>query len=228
MQSDHTQNPVNPLPPVVVALFLVMAAVELLFQMGARGLMGGPGAIGWRLEAMQRYAFSGDIVDWMLATGRFPPEHLMRFVTYPFLHGTFTHAMFACVMLLALGKMVAEAMGNLATLILFVGSGIGGALVYALVLNDAAPLIGAFPAIYGLIGGFTYLLWVRLGQMGAQQVRAFSLIGFLLGLQLVFGLLFGSGTEWVADVGGFVVGFALSLVLVPGGWARILAALRRD
>ncbi|KMK66278.1 rhomboid family intramembrane serine protease [Puniceibacterium sp. IMCC21224] len=228
MQSDHNASPVNPLPPVVVALFLMMAGVELAFSLGARGIVGGPGAIGWRLEAIQTYAFSGDILDWMLATGQYPVRHLMRFVTYPFVHGSFSHAMFACVMLLALGKMVGEALGQMATLAIFVVSGIGGALAYGLALNDPVPLLGAFPSIYGLIGAFTYLLWLRLGQMGAQQIRAFSLIGILLGIQLVFGLFFGSGNDWLADVAGFAVGFASSVALVPGGLARLLDRVRRD
>ncbi len=228
MSTPHNESPVNPLPPVVVALFLVMAGVELAFVLGSRGLIGGPGAVGWRIEAIERYAFSGQILDWMLATGQYPPEHLMRFVTYPFIHASFTHAMVGAVMLLALGKMVGEVFGAIATLAIFVLSSIGGALAYGLILDTPVPLIGAFPPVYGLIGAFTYLLWVKLGEMGAQQIRAFSLIGLLLGLQLIFGLLFGSTNDWVADLGGFVVGLSLSLFLVPGGWTKILSLVRRD
>ncbi|WP_146586399.1 rhomboid family intramembrane serine protease [Puniceibacterium confluentis] len=228
MKSPHNESPVNPLPPVVVALFLLMVGVEVTFSLGARGIIGGPGAVGWRLEAIERYAFSGQILNWMLATGQYPVEHLMRLVTYPFIHGSFTHALVGAVMLLALGKMVGEVFGALATLAIFVLSSVGGALAYGLIVETPVPLIGAFPAVYGLIGAFTYLLWVRLGEMGAQQLRAFSLIGMLLGLQLLFGLLFGSSNDWVADLGGFCVGLGLSLFLVPGGWRKILSLVRRD
>jgi len=220
-------GPVNPLPPVIVALFVILIGIEAAFTLGARGFVGGPGAIGWRLAALQEYSFSGEVLDWMLRNGRYPPEQLMRFVTYPFVHASFTHALFAGVMLLALGKMVAEAMGSVATIVIFVLSGVGGALVYGFALDDPNPLIGAFPPIYGLIGGFTYLLWLRLGQVGAEQLRAFSLIGILLAIQLIFGLFFGGGKDWVADLAGFACGFALSVVLVPGGWARLLRRLRQ-
>ena len=71
-------------------------------------------------------------------------------------------------------------------------------------------------------------MWLRLGQMGERQVRAFTLIGFLLAIQLVFGLMYGAGSGWVADVSGFVVGFALSFVLVPGGFRKILERLRQS
>lgn len=228
MTHPHNEAPLNPLPPLVMALFLFILGIEAAFTLGARGILGGSEAVGWRLAALQRYAFSSEVLSWMWATGRWPLEHLIRFVTYPFVHATFTHALFAGAMLLALGKMVAEAMGSAATLIVFVVSSVVGACAYALILSDPQPLFGAFPPVYGLIGAFTYLLWVRLGQMGEGQVRAFSLIGFLLGIQLLFGLLFGGQNDWVADLAGFAAGFALSGVLVPGGWARLLARLRRD
>jgi membrane associated rhomboid family serine protease len=48
-----------------------------------------------------------------------------------------------------------------------------------------------------------------------------------LAIQLVFGLLFGSSAEWVADLAGFAIGFALSTVLVPGGWSKLVKRLRQ-
>lgn len=228
MEEPINQSPINPLPPVVVALFLVIIVIEAAFALGARGLAGGPEAIGWRVTAIQKYAYFGDYFDWMLANNIWPPEHLMRFVTYLFIHGNFTHAAFAGVMLVALGKMVGEVFSAVATLAVFLCSGILGAVIYSLILENPAPLYGAFPGVYGLIGAFTFLLWTRLGQMGANQARAFSMIGFLIGIQLLFGLLFGGRQDWIADVAGFATGFVMSFVLVPGGWKRILAHIRRD
>jgi rhomboid protease GluP len=132
------------------------------------------------------------------------------------------------VMLLALGKMVGEVFSALSTLLVFVVSGIGGALAYALILDDPVPLGGGVPGVYGLIGAFTFLLWLKLGQLGEQQSRAFSLIGFLMGLQLVFGLLFGLQNDWLADVFGFIVGFSMSFVVSPGGWTALRAKMRRE
>ncbi|MBM2319797.1 MULTISPECIES: rhomboid family intramembrane serine protease [Marivita] len=227
MTHPHNEPPLNPLPPVVIALFLVIVGLEVAFNLGARGLVGGPQAVGWRLGTLERFAFSAEIFDWMRESGRWPIEHVMRFVSYPFVHASFTHALFAGVMLLALGKMVGEAMGSFAVLLIFFVSAAGGALVYALTVGGSTPLIGAFPAVYGLIGGFTYLLWLRLGQLGEKQVRAFTLIGFLLAIQLIFGLLFGANAEWVADLAGFAIGFVMSTILVPGGWARLVDRLRQ-
>lgn len=228
MQTPDHLRPVNPIPPVVIAVVGAIALIELAFQAGALGLVGGPQAIGWRLEALRDYAFSGEIVRWMWETGRFPADHLMRFLSYPFVNASFTQALIACVFLLALGKLVAEAFGSWAFLAIFVVSGVGGALVYALVIPGPAYLTGAFPPAYGLIGAFTWLLWTKLAQVGANQSRAFTLIAVLMGLQLVFGLIAGGNSEWVADLAGFATGFGLSFFLAPGGWAKILSRLRQD
>ncbi len=108
------QSPVNPLPASVVALAVVIFGVEVMFSMAQQGFLGGPGGIGWRTEALKNYAFFGEAVDWMVQNRRFPPELLARFVTYPLLHVNFTHALFVCVFILAIGKMVGEAFGQVA------------------------------------------------------------------------------------------------------------------
>lgn len=221
MTDQHDPSPVNPLPPVVVALFLALVLVEAVFMLGARGIIGGPGAIGWRASAMQDYGFSPALFRWMLESGQFPLDHLKRFVTYPFVHGTFTHALFAGVILLAMGKFVGEVFRQWAVLVVFFGSAIGAAVIYGLVPAERPLLIGAFPGVYGLIGGFTYLMWLRLGELGANQLRAFSLIGVLMAIQLLFAVLFGGDGTWIADVAGFAFGFLISFVVSPGGWLKI-------
>ena len=163
----------------------------------------------------------------MAETGRWSFDHLLRCVSYLFLHGSFIHAGFAAVMVLALGNMVGEVFSALATLIVFVVPGIVGAIAYALIWPSSVTLIGGYPGVYGLIGAFSFLLWVRLRYVGANQMRAFSLIGGLMFIQLVFGLLFGGTGDWIADVVGFATGFGLSFFLVPGGWARIREMIRR-
>ncbi|MFV2038106.1 MAG: rhomboid family intramembrane serine protease, partial [Paracoccaceae bacterium] len=101
-----------------------------------------------------------------------------------------------------------------------------GALAYGLLLNDPAPLVGGYPAVYGLIGSYTFMLWVSLAGTGNTQLRAFTLIGFLMGIQLLFGLVFGSNKDWLADIFGFATGFFVSFLMVPGVWGRIRDRLR--
>lgn len=225
MPHPDDSSPFNPLPPVVIALTLAVVLPELAFFLGSKGLIGGPQAVGWRQAAIQDYGYSGEIMRWMIANRSFPPEQLVRLVTYPFLHGSFSGMLFAAALLLAMGKFVGEVFRPAATLAAFMIPAICGALVYGAVSLDNPWLYGAFPGIYGLIGAFTYLLWLKLGQQGGSQASAFMLIGFLMGVQLLFSLLFGGTLRWVADLTGFLTGFAASFVLRPGGWAKLRARL---
>lgn len=228
MHDPDFQPPVNPLPPAVTVLFLLIAGIEAIFALAEAGMIGGREGIGWRLAYVREYGFSGDIFDWMVANGVWPFEQMIRFVTYPFLNLGFTQGLFAAVLLLAMGKMVAETLGQVAFVVIFFVSGIGGALVYALLLNDPQWLVGAYPNVYGLIGGYSYVMWRRLGQEGAPQARAFSLIAILMGIQLLWGVFFDIGTTWVAELVGFFVGFALCFVVAPGAWAHLVGRIRRE
>ncbi|MEL6617987.1 MAG: rhomboid family intramembrane serine protease [Pseudomonadota bacterium] len=226
MSKSHDPSPVNPLPPAVWLLFVLLAAPEAVFTLGEAGIIGGPEAVGWRLNAINGYGFSGQAFDYMLENGVLLSEHLLRFLTYPFLHGSATSFLFAAVILLAMGKMVGEVLGGMAVILIFVLSAVIGALVFAL-LTDQAWLIGGYPGVFGLIGTFTFLYWQRMAATGGPQLQAFSLIGVLMGIQLLFGMFFAVGFSWVAELTGFVTGFGLTAFVVPGGMARVLAVVRR-
>ena len=226
MYQDHNAPPLNPLPPVVWVLFIAIMGIEAAFSLGASGAVGGPEAVGWRLAAVREYGFNGSAFDWMIANGEMRGEYMLRFVTYPFVHGGFTSAIFSGVILLALGKLVGEVMGQLAVVVVFVFCGAFGAVVFGLV-TDQTWLLGAMPSVYGLIGAYSFLLWQKAVVEGSQQWRAFQLIGFLMGIQLVFGILFTTGLGWIADLSGFAFGFALSLIVVPGGMARLRGMIQR-
>ncbi|SFB18150.1 Membrane associated serine protease, rhomboid family [Poseidonocella pacifica] len=224
---DNDASPVNPLPPVVWALFLLIFGVEIILSLASRGLIGGAGGVGWRLEALSSYGFSNEWMSFAVERGALGLDTLKRFVTYSFVHGAFTQTLFVGVFLLALGKFVGEVFHPVALLALFILSGIGGALVFWVFGPEQGWLIGGFPSVYGLIGGFTYLMWLRLGALGQTQLMAFRLVGVLLAIQLLFGLLFGGGSDWIADLGGFATGFLFSILLAPGGLSRLLAKMRQ-
>ena len=226
MSNDHNAPPFNPLPPVVLALAIVIGGVELVLQLADRGLIGGAQGVGLRIDLLNRFAFSPPMFDRMVETGDVSAPALLRLVSYAFVHLGFAHVLFVLVFLLALGKMVGEVFHPAALLAIFFGSAIVGALAYGLILDDPAALVGGYPAVYGLIGAYTFLLRIGLTRTGGDPNRAFTLIGFLLGIQLLFGALFGGSNDWVAEVAGFVTGFALSHVVCPGGWRRLRDRMR--
>jgi membrane associated rhomboid family serine protease len=228
MDQDLNAPPLNPLPWIVWALALPMIAMELVLTLAEHGVVGGPQGIGWRLQAVERFGLFPELLKYQWETGGQPLAELYRLVSYVLVHGSFTNALFAIVMFLALGKMVGEVFRWWGVLVIFAGSAaIGGAAYGLLVPGIRMQLIGAFPAVYGLIGAFTFLIWTNLARVGASKYRAFSLIGMLLAVQLVFGVLFGGSWDWVAEVTGFVVGFLLSFVVSPGGFRRVVNQIRQ-
>lgn len=227
MSSSNASSPINPLPWVVWALFLPIAALELIFNLAQSGLFGNFGGA-WRLLVISQIGFVPEVLERVVLRGDWSLDMLARFVAYPFAHLGLSHAAFAGVLLLALGKFVGEVFRGTSVLIVFFGAAIFGAFIYGALSARAVPLVGAYPPVYGLIGAYTYLLWLRLEALGQNQIAAFSLIAFLMAIQLVFALLFGGDPTWIADVSGFVFGLAISPLVAPGGWSAFVRRMRGD
>ncbi|MDF3608498.1 rhomboid family intramembrane serine protease [Paracoccus sp. DMF-8] len=234
MRPGYDQSPLNPVPAVVWILALPVIATEAAFALAQFGFLGGGQGAGlaMRMIGVERTAFVPEMVLRMWNLFTFEPSQAYRILTYSFVHPSFLNAVFVVVFLLALGNLVASQFRPWAVLALFFGSAIGGALTYTVVRAlfpqwQFPPLMGGYPAVYGFVGAFTFLLWVRLGQENANRMRAFTLIGMLLAFQLVFAILFQDGRPvWIAELAGFAWGFILSFVLIPGGFARVRSQLR--
>ncbi|MDO6588717.1 MULTISPECIES: rhomboid family intramembrane serine protease [Rhodobacterales] len=221
------ESPINAIPPIIIALALAIIGVEAVLQLADAGIVGGQRGVGWRLDAIQTYGFSSAVLDRVMINNDYSASLLARFVTYPFINTGLTQVAFCAALTLALGKFTAEFYGGAKILLLYGVTAIVGAVAFGLIAPNNYRLIGGFPPVYGLIGAYTYALWLNLKAMGENQLKAFRLIAVLLGLQLVFGLIFDTGYGWVAELTAFVVGFALSLLLAPGGWAAFLRRMRQ-
>jgi len=212
-------SPFQRLPPLAVGLASLILAIEAAFQLGARGLLGGPGAVGWRIEAMTLFGLSSPLLRQAAEIRTLDAGALLRLGTYPFIHLGATHAVFGAVLTLALGKAVSERFSAGAMTGILVAGAFGGALSYVLFFDGRTLLVGIYPAVYGMIGAYTWSLWME--REGRGRIMAFRLIGVLLVLQLIVRLTIGGGPEWIADLGGFAAGFAASFVLAPDGGARL-------
>lgn len=216
----------NPLPWVVWLLALPIIAVEVLIALGQSGLVGGAAAIGWRLDAVNLFGYAPDFQRALLAQGAWVDPGWLRLVTHPVAHLSFTDALFAVVILLAIGNMIGRLFSAPAMVALFFGSAVGAAVIYTL-MGFRAPLIGADGAVYGLIGAYTWTRWVQFPAGHPERFRAFTLAGFLIGLRVFFWLVFGGSMAWIAAVIAVPVGFGLAILVAPGGLARLVARLRQ-
>lgn len=218
--------PFNAIAPVVLMLALPMVAVEIWLSLAEAGLVAGANGLTLRMQAVQDWGFSPVVWDQVVALGDRSAAMLRRFVTYGFVHGSFTHALFGIAMLLALGKFVGDIFAGWAVAAVFLAGLLAGAALFGLLLDGPRPLYGAYPGVYALIGAFTWIIFARLGERGENRLRAFRMIGFLLALQLGFGLAFGTDWAWLAELAGFAAGFVLSVVVSPGGFAALRDRLR--
>jgi len=232
-EDDHRlESPINALPPMVIVLTLLILGIEAVLQLANYGYIGGPRGVGWRLAAIEGYGFSPAVLDRMLVAGDYSFDLLKRFFTYPFINVDLTQVAFCAALTLALGKFTGEYYGGTKVLFLYLLTGMFGALAYGLLVDGRYPLLGGFTPVYGLIGAYTYALWLRLGAAGKNQLMAFRLIGFLLLIQLIFGIVSGFLYEvpppptWISELTGFATGFALSVLFAPGGWSSFLDRMR--
>jgi rhomboid protease GluP len=209
----------HPLPPLIVVLALALLAVESVFQLARLGFVGGPEAIGWRMEAVTRWGFSAPLFEQMVARREFPLAGLARFLSYGAVHASALHAAFAVVLLLALGKAVSARLSAGACAAVLLAGAVAGALTYWAVMDGRHLLVGAYPAIYGLLGAFSWSLWMR--AEGTGRWLAFRLVAVLIALQVGFRLIEDTGDLWVAEAGAFSAGFALAFLVAPGGRGRL-------
>ena len=223
---QRPESPINALPPVVILLTLLIVGIEAVLQLANAGLIGGPRGVGWRIAAIEEFGYSAAVLDRVWVAGDYSFDMLKRFVTYPFLNVQLTQVAFCAGLTLALGKFPAETYGQWRMLAIYILTAIAGAIVFGLFVDGRFPLLGGFTPVYGLIGAYTYALWLSLGEAGENRIMAFRLIGFLLLIQLIFGLIFGSNSQWIAELAGFFAGFALATVLAPGGWGALVSRLR--
>jgi membrane associated rhomboid family serine protease len=149
-------------------------------------------------------------------------ERAVPFVTYIFLHGSFTHVAINSVWLLAFGPIVARRFGSPMFLLFFFICGLAGAAAH-LVCNwgSTAPVIGASAAVSGLMAaGFRMLPAVsqharrELAPLFAPRVLVWTALW--VAVNVIAGLTgLGTGGDvqliaWQAHLGGYAAGLVLA------------------
>jgi membrane associated rhomboid family serine protease len=187
--SDTPPPAVNPLPPAVIVLFLAVVIGEAYIAGAEAQLWGQFDA---RVGLIRQFAFFPEGFERALAAGIWQPELFWRMLTYPFVHAAIMQSILASVLILALGKFVGEILGNTAVFAIFGISSVCAALGYAQFTSSTYPLFGGYPPAYGLIGGFSFVLFSRAEGLLSHQLRAFRMLGLLMAINISFSL-FSSG-----------------------------------
>ena len=154
-----------------------------------------------------------------------------RFVTYMFLHGSGFHLLFNMLWLWWMGRPVETSLGPRTFIVLYFGSGIGGALlnVGLAPLLGANLVIGASGAVFGVMVAFAVMFPrtpIMLFLLPPIEAR------FVVAGLIVFDLLFigaGDNIARVVHLGGAGVGYLLIKAHYGGsdlsGWVRRVESL---
>ncbi len=202
-----------PPPPVVWAMAIIFAVLELVSQLGSFGLH-------FRIMMVERFAFFDFWLDELTAGRPVPFEFWTSFFTYGFLHGGALHLLMNGAIFLGVGGLLANLLGTGRFLALFFFSSATGALIWGLVYSGgpAAHLVGASGALFGFIGALKRWEWRWMRLTGSPRQRFWGTIFALalLNLLLVIGAPGGAEVAWEAHLGGFLGGWLIAPLLAPG------------
>ncbi len=195
--------------PALWALVGLMAVIELALTGGERGWFGSPE---WRGLAFVYGAFWQPLVD---GTARpvYPGQGTAMFLTHAFLHGGIFHLAMNGIILLSLGKFIAEQVGAAALLVLFAISAAAGGLLFGQINTTPIPMIGASGAAFGFMGLWQYWEYAVRRANGLPVQPVLATIGALAVVNVVLMVALSGGLAWEAHLGGFVAGWLLGPVM---------------
>lgn len=202
----------------IIALVVVCVGIEVLLQLGDRGLFGLPR---FRSLAYEYGGFwSGLLADWR---PNYPLQPWAMFVTYGFLHAGLMHLALNMLTLVSLGLPVAARVGGGKLLILYALALLGGGLGFALLSDSYRPMVGASGALFGLAGAI--LAWDYVDRFTLQErlwpvARAILLLA-ALNVALYYAM--DRLLAWEAHLGGFVMGWIGALLIDPRGRTDLMS-----
>jgi membrane associated rhomboid family serine protease len=212
MMLDTRELGRHPVHPALWAAVGLMALVEVMFWAAGRGAL--PPELS-RLPVYAGFAFHDTLFEWARAEGVLPAQLLWSFLSYAFLHGGWLHLGVNAAALLGLGHAVSRLAGIGAFTAIFVGSAVAGALVFALITDTPAPLVGASGSVFGLLATITAWQEQALRAHGLPRRAIWQRIGGLALLNVVMYFGLGGLLAWEAHLGGFIAGWLLAYRFPP-------------
>jgi membrane associated rhomboid family serine protease len=196
--------------PVVAIIILLTCGVELILWAADHGLIGSP-----RLRGLvyQNGAFWTGLLDnWR---PNYPAQPWTMFLTYQVLHASITHLLGNMLVLYLVARILVARVGQGWFVFLYVISGIGGGIGFALLSDSAQPMVGASGALFGLVGAWKWQDWFF---HSARGVSRRTLILDVLGLIVLNALMWAAQDgqlAWEAHLGGFLTGWLAATLIVP-------------
>ncbi len=135
-----------------------------------------------------------------------------RLLTATFLHGDIMHILFNMYGIYIFGPQLERIAGPFKFLVIYILSGLGGSLLSYLVnINTRGLSIGASGSLFGLVGAMIVIALKFREQIGRGYLSQLILI---VGYNLVYGFMPGSGIDNFGHIGGLITGLVSTAVLV--------------
>jgi len=158
-----------------------------------------------------------------LPTDILNPSNIWKIFTYMFIHGNFAHLFGNMLFLWIFGNNVEDALGKIKFLIFYIISGIGAAVLQALIGltigNPEIAMIGASGAISGILAAYVKLYpEARIITIIPPFIffpfilPAYFFVGYWFFVQVLFAIATPvnvGGVAWYAHIGGFITGWIL-------------------
>lgn len=148
-------------------------------------------------------------------TPNYPSQPYMMFLSYGFLHASWSHLLVNMITLYSMGRAVLDRVGLWGFTLLYVASILGGAAGFGLLANTLNPMVGASGALFGLIGGL--LAWSYVDRFTFREalwpVARAALI--LIALNVVLWWVMDGHVAWQTHLGGFICGWVAALMIDP-------------
>lgn len=138
-----------------------------------------------------------------------------RLLSSVFLHGSLLHLAFNMYVLFVLGPPLERLLGHARFLILFLISGLGGAVASFAFSSVNTVSVGASGAIFGLMGALVVA--------GRHLKTDITQVLVLIGINVAIGFI-APGIDWRAHLGGLLTGAAIAFVFskAPAGRQQTL------
>lgn len=141
------------------------------------------------------------------------PGSAYTIFTSMFLHGGFGHIVFNVFVLVLIGNLLEERIGTVKFLAIYIISGLGGNLLYALINSDnPVGVIGASGAISGILGAIVILYPNQpfmLIFLPFRNIPAWLMVLIFLAMQLLIALS-QTNIAWEAHIGGLATGILIT------------------
>ncbi|MEX0929490.1 MAG: rhomboid family intramembrane serine protease [Balneolales bacterium] len=181
--------------PIAIRTIISINVVVFIIQ-----ALGGPGLNGALIS------YLGYMPEWGTAA-----TQPWRLVTYMFLHGSFLHLLFNMLWLWWMGRPVESQLGPRNFLVLFLGSGIGGALINLLFsgLFLSNITIGASGAVFGIMVSFAFIFpRTPIMLLFLPPIEARFLVAGLIAFDMLF-IASADNVARIVHLGGAFSGYVL-------------------